>query len=105
MSEVILTQAMERSEAGHRGEVCMESVPLYRLAKVVHNEQVPKVALVVRNQLASAEDPRDTRSIDASGRSPGGWRGNHSSILAWRIPWTEEAAGLQSIRSQSTGHD
>lgn len=70
-----MTRAMERSEAGHRGEVCMESVPLYRLAKVVHNEQVPKVALVVRNQLASAEDPRDTRSIDASGRSPGGWRG------------------------------
>ena len=25
----------------------------------------------------------------------------HSSILAWRIPWTEEAGGLQSMRSQS----
>ena len=24
----------------------------------------------------------------------------HSSILAWRIPWTEESGGLQSIRSQ-----
>ena len=24
----------------------------------------------------------------------------HSSILAWRIPWTEEPSGLQSIRSQ-----
>ena len=24
----------------------------------------------------------------------------HSSILAWRIPWTEEPGGLQSIRSQ-----
>ena len=24
----------------------------------------------------------------------------HSSILAWRIPWTEEPAGLQSMRSQ-----
>ena len=24
----------------------------------------------------------------------------HSSILAWQIPWTEEAGGLQSIRSQ-----
>ena len=71
-----MTRAMERSEAGQGGEVCMESVPLYRLAKVVHNEQVSKVALVVRNQLASAEDPRDTRSIAASGRSPGGWHGN-----------------------------
>ena len=25
----------------------------------------------------------------------------HSSILAWRIPWTEEADGLQSMGSQS----
>ena len=25
----------------------------------------------------------------------------HYSILAWRIPWTEEADGLQSMRSQS----
>ena len=29
----------------------------------------------------------------------------HSSILAWRIPWTEEPGGLQSIWSQSAGHD
>ena len=30
---------------------------------------------------------------------------NHSSILAWRIPWTEEAGGLWSIDSQRVGHD
>ena len=29
----------------------------------------------------------------------------HSSILAWRIPWTEESGGLQSIESQRVGHD
>ena len=29
----------------------------------------------------------------------------HSSILAWRIPWTEEPGGLQSIGSQRIGHD
>ena len=28
-----------------------------------------------------------------------------SSILAWRIPWTEEPGGLQSTRSQRVGHD
>ena len=28
-----------------------------------------------------------------------------SSILAWRIPWTEEPGGLQSTGSQSVGHD
>ena len=29
----------------------------------------------------------------------------HSSILAWRIPWTEELGGLQSTESQRVGHD
>ena len=29
----------------------------------------------------------------------------HSSILAWRIPWTEEPGGLQSIRLQRVGPD
>ena len=29
----------------------------------------------------------------------------HSSILAWRIPWTEEPGGLKSIWSQRVGHD
>ena len=29
----------------------------------------------------------------------------HSSILAWRIPWTEEPGWLQSMGSQSAGHD
>ena len=30
---------------------------------------------------------------------------SHSSILAWRIPWTEEPGGLQSMGSQRVGHD
>ena len=29
----------------------------------------------------------------------------HSSILAWRIPWTEESGGLQSMESQKAGYD
>ena len=29
----------------------------------------------------------------------------HPGILAWRIPWTEEPGGLQSMRSQRVGHD
>ena len=39
--------------------------------------------------------------IPRSRRSPGGGNGNHSSILAWEIPWTEEPGGLQSMGSQS----
>ena len=29
----------------------------------------------------------------------------HSSILAWRSPWTEQPGGLQSMGSQRVGHD
>ena len=29
----------------------------------------------------------------------------HSSIQAWRVPWTEEPGGLQSVGSQRVGHD
>ena len=29
----------------------------------------------------------------------------HSSILAWRIPWTEDPSGLQSMRLQRVGHN
>ena len=36
-------------------------------------------------------------------RSPG--EENHSSILVWRIPWTEETGGLWSVVSQRVTHD
>ena len=29
----------------------------------------------------------------------------HSSVLAWRISWTEEPGGLQSVGSQRVGHN
>ena len=39
------------------------------------------------------------------GRIPKESMASHSSILAWRIPWTEEPGGLQSIGSQRVRHD
>ena len=42
--------------------------------------------------------------IPESGGSPGGGHDNHSSILAWRIPWTEEPRGLQFMGSHRAGH-
>ena len=32
-------------------------------------------------------------------------KATHSSILTWRIPWTEKPGGLQSMGSQRVGHD
>ena len=56
---------------------------------------------LVKNPPASAGDTNDMGSIPASGRSPGVGNGNHSSILAWKIPQTEEPGGLLSMGSQS----
>ena len=47
----------------------------------------------------------DLGSISLLGRSPGEGQGNPLQyILAWRIPWTEEPGGLQSMGSQRVGH-
>ena len=54
---------------------------------------------------ANSGDIRDTGLIPELERSPGEEHGNHSSILAWRIPWTEEPGGLQSIGWQRVGLD
>ena len=40
------------------------------------------------------------QEVRVVGRSAGEGNGNHSSILAWEIPWTEEPGGLQSMGSQ-----
>ena len=57
---------------------------------------------VVKNLPANA---RDSDLIPGSERSPGGGSGNPLSILAWRMPWTEEPGGLQPMGSQGAGHD
>ena len=59
----------------------------------------------VKKPPENAGDPGDKGSIPESGRSPGGGHATHSSILAWRISWTEDPGGLQFIVSQTTGHD
>ena len=60
---------------------------------------------MVKNPLADAGAVRDAGPIP-------GWEDplekemtTHSSILAWRIPWTEEPGGLQSTGSQTVTHD
>ena len=44
---------------------------------------------------ANAGDIRDAGLISGSGRSLEESKATHSSILAWRVPWTEEPGGLQ----------
>ena len=66
---------------------------------------VGTVVLVVKNLPANAGDVKD-------GVQSLGWEdplekgmASYSSILAWRIPWTEEPGGLQSIGSYRVGRN
>ena len=56
-------------------------------------------------------DGQDSATQETPVRSLGGedplekGMATHSSVLPWRIPWTEEPGGLQSMGSQRVGHD
>ena len=65
---------------------------------------------VVKNPPANEGATGDTGSIPGSGTSPGEGNGHticvtHASILAWKIPWTEQPDGLQSMGSPRVGYD
>ena len=76
------------------------------LARIIHEggynrtARPSQVALEVKNPPAKAGDLRDTGLIPGLGRSPREGMATHSDTLAWRIPWTEEPHGLQSMVSQ-----
>ena len=71
-----------------------------------------QVVLVVKKPPANAGDIREvglilgsvSRSLGQEDPMEEGMT-IYSSILAWRIPWTEELGGLQCIGSQRVGHD
>ena len=60
---------------------------------------------MVKDLPASEGDMRDGGSIPSQEDSLEEGMATHSSILAWRVPWTEEPGGLQSIESQRAGHN
>ena len=53
----------------------------------------------------TAYNAGDLGSLPRSGRSPGEGNGNPLNILAWKILWTEEPSGLQSMGSQTVRHN
>ena len=61
--------------------------------------------LVVKDLSANAGDIRNASSVPGLGRSLEKGMATHSSILAWRIPRTEEPGGLQSMWLRRVGHN
>ena len=70
----------------------------------VHFFGLPRWHYWVKNLPAKAGDIRNVGLIPASGRYPGVGNGN-SSILAWRIPLTEEPGQLQSVGLHRVRHN
>ena len=64
-----------------------------------------QVALVVKNLRTNAGDTGDAGSVPGPGQPPEEGVVTHSRTLAWRIPWTEELAGLQFLGLQRIGHN
>ena len=61
----------------------------------LETQSVKNLSVMQKTQIQSLgwEDPLDKEMA------------THSSILTWRIPWTQEPGELQSMRSQRVGHD
>ena len=82
------------SDLGSLGRAFSTQLSSYRASQV---------ALVVKKSPANAGD-NQVPSLDWEDPLEEGMA-THSNILAWRIPWTEESGGLQSVGSQRAGHD
>ena len=83
---------------------------LFHLIFQTNNERVNEVLLIFRTEAGDSDNKESACNMGVSGSIP--WLGRslgegmavHSSILAWRIPWTEPG-GLQSMGSQRIGHN
>ena len=64
-----------------------------------------QVALVIKNPPGNAEATGDAGLLPGSEDPLEEGTATHSSVLAWRIPWTEEPGGLQSTWSLRVRHD
>ena len=75
---------------------------LYLFISILNSDKASLIAQSVEESVYSAGDQG---SIPGSGRSLVKEMATHSSILAWRIPRTEDPGGLQSIGSKKIGYD
>ena len=69
-------------------------------------QQKLKWASLVAQTVTNPPTKQETwvRALDREGPLKK-WKATHSSILTWRIPWTEESDELQSMGLQRVGHD
>ena len=72
------------------------------MAACLEVDWISQVSWLIKNTPVNIGDTRDMGPIPGLGMED---MATHSNILAWRIPWTEEPGGLQSMGLQRIGHD
>ena len=82
------TQLIHSKRIMQRGAICW--YPTFLVAQIVKNLSIKQGSRV---QPLGREDPLEKGMA------------THSSIFTWKIPWTEEPGGLQSMESQRVKHD
>ena len=93
----------------HTSQGCSEGHPAVAdnntgLCRSIWDSRAPQVALVVKNLPADAGNMTCICSLGQEDPPEEGMA-THSSILAWRIPWTEGPGRLQSMGLHRIGHD
>ena len=83
--------SMQSQRVGHEEQVTFSRAGIYHQGST-EVKNLPAMQ-ETRVQSLGGEDPLE-KGMAA-----------HSRILAWRIPWTEEPGGLQSMGSQRVGHN
>ena len=78
------------TKTGEFDEMTVVQHEFLKCSKYIYNKGFPGDS----DGKESACNAGNLDSIPGSGRSPGEDMVNHSSILAWRLPWTEQPEGL-----------
>ena len=93
---------MEPARPGHKSHLRISHLPSLKHSFLTWRDRASLVAQPVKNPPA-----RQETLVRFLGQADPLEKGTatHSSILAWRIPWTEEPGGLQSMGSQRVRHD
>ena len=71
----------------------VDSLHVEPLGKLLVSQKVKNLAVTQETQVVGWEDPLEKGMA------------THSSVIAWRIPWTVEPGRLQSLGSQRVEHD
>ena len=76
-----------------------------KMSRIRRNLQLDRVSKCTDHMKKKQEVLSDIRKVHTSNLGAEKAMAPHSSTLAWKIPWTEEPGGLQSMGSRRVGHD